>query len=66
MARKWELLTVRVQDGVKEDYAKLANVLDDGWEPFSATRTTNDLEYHLRRPVVHLYRDEIVQILDGK
>lgn len=47
----WDLKTVVVQRGVKEDQVRLEKVLSFGYEPFSVTRNGYMLEYHFRKLV---------------
>lgn len=55
---RWDVKTVRIQNGVREDQCLLTDLLDAGWEPFSA----NTLEYgttfyHLRKFVYERVED---------
>ena len=64
--RKWELRTVKIEPGVKEDQETLDEVLNDGWEPFSGSASSAGHVIYFRRAVNQVDMNEVVRKLDGK
>lgn len=52
VAAKWDVKTVSVQGGVKEDIWKMEAAIEDGWELVAVTRNGVMLEYHFKRAIV--------------
>lgn len=54
VAAKWDVKTVSVQGGVKEDIWKMEAAIEDGWELVAVTRNGVMLEYHFKRAIEEL------------
>lgn len=46
---RWEVKSVTVQPGTRDDKKHLDSVLSEGWEPFSVTWDGHVFDYHLKR-----------------